>query len=49
MPTASSPLADWLDYLEALHPQGVAGIELGLARVAGVKARLDQQAGGAVR
>ncbi|MCK9990719.1 MAG: dihydrofolate synthase / folylpolyglutamate synthase [Rugosibacter sp.] len=45
MPTASSPLADWLDYLEALHPQGVAGIELGLVRVAGVKARLNQQAG----
>ncbi|HQN46936.1 MAG TPA: Mur ligase family protein, partial [Rugosibacter sp.] len=43
MPTASSALADWLDFLEALHPQGVAGIELGLARVAAVKARLNQQ------
>lgn len=43
MPTASSALADWLDFLEALHPQGVAGIELGLARVAAVKSRLNQQ------
>lgn len=43
MPTASSPLAAWLDYLEALHPQGVAGIELGLERVAAVKVRLNQQ------
>lgn len=43
MLTASSALADWLDFLEALHPQGVAGIELGLERVAAVKARLNQQ------
>ncbi len=35
-------LADWLAHLEALHPRGQAGIELGLDRVAAVKARLGQ-------
>jgi dihydrofolate synthase/folylpolyglutamate synthase len=33
----------WLAYLEALHPRGEAGIELGLDRVAAVKARLGQR------
>jgi len=37
-------LAAWLAHLEALHPQGAAGIELGLARVQAVKARLDRTA-----
>ena len=41
-PAASASLDDWLAYLEALHPRGVAGIELGLERVAEVKARLGQ-------
>ena len=35
-------LAGWLAHLEALHPRGSAGIELGLERVATVKARLGQ-------
>lgn len=42
MPSASDSLAVWLDYLEALHPRGIAGIELGLERVAIVKNRLRQ-------
>ena len=33
----------WLAHLEALHPRGAAGIELGLERVAAVKARLGQR------
>ncbi len=36
-------LNDWLAHLEALHPRGSAGIELGLERVAAVKLRLGQQ------
>jgi dihydrofolate synthase/folylpolyglutamate synthase len=36
-------LAAWLAHLEALHPHGSAGIELGLERVAAVKARLGQR------
>ncbi len=36
-------LPDWLAYLEAQHPQGSAGIELGLDRVRKVSAALDQQ------
>ncbi|MCF8197153.1 MAG: bifunctional tetrahydrofolate synthase/dihydrofolate synthase [Sulfuritalea sp.] len=36
-------LNDWLAHLEALHPSGSAGIELGLERVAAVKLRLGQQ------
>jgi dihydrofolate synthase/folylpolyglutamate synthase len=36
-------LDGWLAQLEALHPRGSAGIELGLARVAVVKARLGQR------
>ena len=33
----------WLARIEALHPHGSAGIELGLERVAAVKARLGQR------
>lgn len=36
-------LQDWLIHLESLHPQGQAGIELGLERVARVKAVLAQK------
>ncbi|MDO8346729.1 MAG: bifunctional tetrahydrofolate synthase/dihydrofolate synthase [Rugosibacter sp.] len=36
-------LAEWLAHIEALHPQGSAGIELGLERVAAVKTRLEQR------
>jgi len=36
-------LQGWLAHLEALHPRGSAGIELGLERVAAVKARLSQR------
>ena len=36
-------LADWLSHLESLHPKGQDGIELGLARVARVKAALQQR------
>jgi dihydrofolate synthase / folylpolyglutamate synthase len=35
-------LHDWLARLEALHPQGIDGIELGLARVTELKQRLGQ-------
>jgi dihydrofolate synthase/folylpolyglutamate synthase len=35
-------LAAWLAHLEGLHPKGQAGIELGLERVGGVKAALQQ-------
>lgn len=37
-------LADWLAHLEALHPRGQAGIELGLERVRAVKTALGQHA-----
>ncbi len=33
----------WLAHLEALHPRGSAGIELGLDRVAAIKSRLGQR------
>ena len=36
-------LDGWLAHLEALHPRGSAGIELGLERVAAVKSRLGQR------
>ena len=36
-------LDGWLAHLEALHPRGSAGIELGLERVAAIKARLGQR------
>lgn len=36
-------LPDWLNHLERLHPKGQDGIELGLARVARVKAALQQR------
>ena len=39
----SYSLSDWLAHLEALHPQGAAGIELGLDRVEAVKAVLNQK------
>ena len=35
-------LPDWLAHLESLHPKGQGGIELGLERVACVKAALQQ-------
>lgn len=35
-------LPDWLAHLESLHPKGQGGIELGLERVARVKAELRQ-------
>jgi dihydrofolate synthase/folylpolyglutamate synthase len=38
-----STLDAWLAQIEALHPRGSAGIELGLERVAAVKARLGQR------
>jgi len=41
--TAPRTLADWLAHLESLHPKGQAGIELGLERVARVKAALGQK------
>ncbi|MFB0936482.1 MAG: bifunctional tetrahydrofolate synthase/dihydrofolate synthase [Propionivibrio sp.] len=36
-------LNDWLIHLESLHPKGQGGIELGLERVARVKAELQQR------
>ena len=36
-------LDGWLAHLEALHPHGSAGVELGLERVAEIKARLGQR------
>lgn len=36
-------LPDWLAYLESLHPKGMAGIELGLERIARVKTVLAQK------
>lgn len=39
MPTT---LSDWLAHIEALHPRGAAGIELGLSRVRQVKEALRQ-------
>ncbi len=36
-------LVAWLDHLERLHPQGQAGIELGLDRVQCVKSALQQR------
>lgn len=36
-------LPDWLVHLEGLHPKGQGGIELGLERVARVKAELQQR------
>ncbi|MBK6906866.1 MAG: bifunctional tetrahydrofolate synthase/dihydrofolate synthase [Rhodocyclaceae bacterium] len=39
---SSGTLAAWLQRLEGMHPRGSDGIELGLTRVAEVKARLGQ-------
>jgi dihydrofolate synthase/folylpolyglutamate synthase len=36
-------LSGWLEFLENLHPKGQDGIELGLSRVARVKAELGQR------
>lgn len=41
--TLPSNFSDWLAHVESLHPQGQAGIELGLDRVRQVKAELGQQ------
>ncbi len=41
--SANRGLDGWLAHLEALHPRGSAGIELGLERVAAVKFRLGQR------
>ncbi|GHU31493.1 bifunctional folylpolyglutamate synthase/dihydrofolate synthase [Betaproteobacteria bacterium] len=41
-------LANWLEFLERLHPKGQGGIELGLERVACVKAGLRQRQTGPV-
>ncbi|MBK9351472.1 MAG: bifunctional tetrahydrofolate synthase/dihydrofolate synthase [Sulfuritalea sp.] len=35
-------IGGWLAHIEALHPNGSAGVELGLERVAEIKARLGQ-------
>ena len=42
MPALPQDLGGWLAHLEALHPRGSAGIELGLDRVAEIKLRLGQ-------
>ncbi|MDT7521210.1 bifunctional tetrahydrofolate synthase/dihydrofolate synthase [Rhodoferax sp. TBRC 17198] len=39
-PTAQSSLADWLAYIESMHPKGINGIELGLGKVQEVAKRL---------
>ena len=41
--SAASPLAEWLQHLESLHPRGQAGVELGLERVRRVKDELCQR------
>jgi dihydrofolate synthase/folylpolyglutamate synthase len=43
MPQFQDGLDGWLAHLEALHPRGSAGIELGLERVTAVKSRLGQR------
>lgn len=43
-PSSTASLQDWLFYLEALHPKGQAGIELGLERVKTVSSALGQTA-----
>lgn len=40
--TSRQTLADWLAYLESLHPRGQAGIELGLERVERMRDALGQ-------
>jgi dihydrofolate synthase/folylpolyglutamate synthase len=42
MPAMPQDLGGWLAHLEALHPRGSAGIELGLERVEALKRRLGQ-------
>jgi len=43
LPGLPEGLDAWLAHLEALHPRGSAGIELGLERVAAIKSRLGQR------
>ena len=43
MPASPRNLGGWLAHLEALHPRGSAGIELGLERVEALKLRLAQE------
>ncbi|WP_138514680.1 bifunctional tetrahydrofolate synthase/dihydrofolate synthase [Rhodoferax bucti] len=38
--TVQSSLADWLAYIESMHPKGINGIELGLGKVQAVAQRL---------
>ncbi len=38
--TAQSSLADWLAYIESMHPKGINGIELGLGKVQEVAKRM---------
>jgi len=38
--TTQSSLADWLAYIESMHPKGINGIELGLGKVQAVAQRL---------
>ncbi|WP_296511296.1 bifunctional tetrahydrofolate synthase/dihydrofolate synthase [Rhodoferax sp.] len=38
--TAQSTLADWLAYIESMHPKGINGIELGLGKVKEVAQRM---------
>ncbi|BDT71494.1 dihydrofolate synthase/folylpolyglutamate synthase [Comamonadaceae bacterium OS-4] len=38
--TAQSTLADWLAYIESMHPKGINGIELGLGKVQEMAKRL---------
>ncbi len=38
--TVQSSLADWLAYIESMHPKGINGIELGLGKVQEVAKRL---------
>jgi dihydrofolate synthase/folylpolyglutamate synthase len=40
---ATAGLDAWLAHIEALHPRGSAGIELGLERVVAVRSRLGQR------
>ncbi len=39
-PSAQSSLADWLVYIESMHPKGINGIELGLGKVQEVAKRM---------
>ncbi|CAM8625689.1 FolC Folylpolyglutamate synthase [Comamonadaceae bacterium] len=43
--TAQSSLADWLVYIESMHPKGINGIELGLGKVQEVAQRMGLRFG----